>query len=276
MASRFGMVVLIAWGRWRMQRCHGGNASTLREVSRRAMSWRRRRRQRPARWCSTLRSWRRRGRPLTNGGGSARSARAHGAGAPGRRGAEHRSVAVTDKTQTPPSGDKHDYLSQAPYEWASKDRRPCEQPRGLMVAYVMRCTAHPPTISDSSAWFASSVASSTPTRTALTEVVMLVAARRVCVCRHRPRTGAQRPRRPAHQLRERRALPAALPPPLVSACRVAANCAASSTTVLGVAVAAAASSSPCATLPAVSTRSPPSTPLHPATVPRPMRTPPES
>src|SRR5215831_4645671 len=25
---------------------------------------------------------------------------------------------VTDKTQAPPSGDKHDYMSQAPYFWA--------------------------------------------------------------------------------------------------------------------------------------------------------------
>ncbi|MER5222944.1 alginate lyase family protein [Streptomyces flaveus] len=31
---------------------------------------------------------------------------------------------VTDKAQTPPSGDKHDYLSQAPYWWPSQPKTP--------------------------------------------------------------------------------------------------------------------------------------------------------
>ncbi|MFE0026399.1 alginate lyase family protein [Amycolatopsis sp. NPDC059021] len=43
--------------------------------------------------------------------------------------------AVTHKQQTPPSGDKHDYLSQAPYWWASKPRTP-DNPQGC--PYVQR------------------------------------------------------------------------------------------------------------------------------------------
>src|SRR5580704_4690526 len=33
------------------------------------------------------------------------------------RALETKAVSVMDKTKTPPSGDKHDYLSQAPYWW---------------------------------------------------------------------------------------------------------------------------------------------------------------
>ncbi|GAA0630778.1 alginate lyase family protein [Kutzneria viridogrisea] len=43
--------------------------------------------------------------------------------------------AVTDKKQNPPSGDKHDYLSQAPYWWASKTPTP-DNPQGC--PYVNR------------------------------------------------------------------------------------------------------------------------------------------
>ncbi|WP_394840118.1 alginate lyase family protein [Pendulispora rubella] len=43
--------------------------------------------------------------------------------------------AVTDKNEVPPSGDKHDYLSQGPYWWASKTPTP-DNPKGC--PYVSR------------------------------------------------------------------------------------------------------------------------------------------
>ncbi|MFI5590413.1 alginate lyase family protein [Amycolatopsis sp. NPDC051758] len=42
---------------------------------------------------------------------------------------------VVDKPSAPPSGDKHDYLSQAPYQWASQPKTP-ENPQGC--PYVNR------------------------------------------------------------------------------------------------------------------------------------------
>src|SRR5580693_6965428 len=42
------------------------------------------------------------------------------------RALETKAVSVMDKTKTPPSGDKHDYLSQAPYWWPDPSK-----PNGL-------------------------------------------------------------------------------------------------------------------------------------------------